>query len=557
MKLLLYLLRTSTRNLLLVAALGIAGGLASAGLVAIVNHALHNAAARGVLLLAFAGLAGVKIGSSLTSNLLLVRLAQKTVLDLCDELCQRVTATSLRQLEQIGSPRILACLTEDVAVLSAAIQAIPSLTVNAAVLAGCAIYLAWVSWVASTTMLVLVGLGALCYKVLLARAYTAIQLARNGRDTLFGHFRALTEGIKELKLNRQRREVFLREEIGGTAEYLRHQNVAAMNQYTLADGWSQSMFYLLLGLLLFALPGLGRISLDALTAYVFTALYTMTPMWSIIGALPVLNRGQAALERLEKIGLSLEADRQHPAPIESCCDMNRLEFRDVFFCYEGNQSSDGFMLGPLNLEIEPGEMVFIVGGNGSGKSTFVKLLTGLYAPQAGEVRVNGELVTEETREQYRQLFSAVYSDFYLFDRLLGLSRSEVDAKAREYLAALELSHKVRIEGSTLSTTALSQGQRRRLALLTAYLEDRPIYVLDEWAADQDPTFRRIFYTQLLPDLKSRGKTVVVVTHDDRYFHLGDRILKLDYGKVVDSWRSPVEGAGPVSSDEAGACRTIC
>jgi putative ATP-binding cassette transporter len=535
MKFILHLLRTTKRGVLLVAALGILGGFAGAGLVAVINHALHDAPGRRLWIMAFLALVVVKVGCSLVSNLLLVRMAQKTILDLCDDLCRRITATPLRQLEQIGAPRILACLIDDVAVLGAAIQVIPSLTVNVAVLAGCAVYLGLLSWIALLAMLVLVAAGALCYKILLTRAYRAIQLARDGRDVLFRQFRSLIEGIKELKLSRERREMFLRDEIGGTADYLRHQNVISMNQYTLADGWSQSMFYLLLALLLFALPAMGRISLQTLTAYVFTALYTMTPIWSLIGALPMLNRGRDALERLEKFGLGLQASDSEccaspPKPPVTA----RLQFRDALFSYEGDQHASGFTLGPLNLDISPGEIVFVVGGNGSGKSTFVKLLTGLYLPQDGEIRVNGELITTQDQAQYRQLFAVVYSDFYLFERLLGFRETEIDAKAAEYLDALELSHKVRIEGSRFSTTALSQGQRRRLALLAAYLEDRPVYVLDEWAADQDPAFRQVFYTRLLPELKKRGKAVVVVTHDDRYYHLGDRILKLDYGRVVET-----------------------
>jgi putative ATP-binding cassette transporter len=98
---------------------------------------------------------------------------------------------------------------------------------------------------------------------------------------------------------------------------------------------------------------------------------------------------------------------------------------------------------------------------------------------------------------------------------------------------LALDHKVRVTDQRLSTTDLSQGQRRRLALLTAYLEDRPFYVFDEWAADQDPHYKQIFYTELLPELRARGKGVAVITHDDRYFHLGDRIVKLHDGQIVE------------------------
>jgi putative ATP-binding cassette transporter len=191
-------------------------------------------------------------------------------------------------------------------------------------------------------------------------------------------------------------------------------------------------------------------------------------------------------------------------------------------------------LGPINLTLRPGELVFIIGGNGSGKSTFVKLLTGLYPPDSGEITVNGRPLNESVREDYRQQFSAVFSDFYLFDTLAGLGGHDLDQKAQSYLRLLGLDDKVHVEHGVLSTTALSQGQRRRLALLAAYLEDRPVYVFDEWAADQDPVYRQIFYSKFLPELKALGKTVVVITHDDRYFYLGDRVIKLEYGKIVDA-----------------------
>ena len=141
-----------------------------------------------------------------------------------------------------------------------------------------------------------------------------------------------------------------------------------------------------------------------------------------------------------------------------------------------------------------------------------------------------QTISDHNREWYRQHFSVIFSDFYLFEDLLGLESQNLDKSAREYLSLLQLGHKVQVQNGGLSTTALSQGQRRRLALLTAYLEDRPIYVFDEWAADQDPQYKKVFYTQILPELKARGKGVIVITHDDRYFDLADRIFKLDYGK---------------------------
>jgi putative pyoverdin transport system ATP-binding/permease protein len=191
----------------------------------------------------------------------------------------------------------------------------------------------------------------------------------------------------------------------------------------------------------------------------------------------------------------------------------------------------GFMLGPISLSLQPGELLFIIGGNGSGKSTLAKLITGLYAPQSGEIQLNGKSVNQDNVEWYRQHFSAVFSDFYLFDSYLGFDRDTLDREVEDYLKQLQLSHKVSVKDGVLSTTNLSQGQRKRLALLETYLEDRPIYIFDEWASDQEPRFRELFYKQMLPGLKERNKIVIVITHDDRYFHLADHVIKLDYGKI--------------------------
>jgi putative ATP-binding cassette transporter len=199
--------------------------------------------------------------------------------------------------------------------------------------------------------------------------------------------------------------------------------------------------------------------------------------------------------------------------------------------YGGDTSDSRFVLGPVNLKFAPGEVVFVVGGNGSGKTTLAKLITGLYAPEKGGIIIDGEPITDVNRESYRQLFSVVFSDFYLFESLLGFQSPEGDERAREYLGRLNLDHKVKVTNGKLSTIDLSQGQRKRLALLTAYLEDRPIYLFDEWAADQDPSFKELFYLHLLPELRDKGKTVFVISHDDKYYHVGDRTIKLEYGKV--------------------------
>jgi putative ATP-binding cassette transporter len=289
-----------------------------------------------------------------------------------------------------------------------------------------------------------------------------------------------------------------------------------------------------------------RLSIESLTGYVFAALYMMTPVWVIIGSVPTFTRGQVSLEKVQELGASLElppSAKTAPvvaagaaAALPDAPAALHLEISGVVFAYPDQLArGNHFMLGPVDFSLRNGEVVFVTGGNGSGKSTFVKLLVGLYAPQSGEIHLNGKLVDDSNRHAYREHFSVVFSDYYLFDNLLGLSRPGLDADVRKYLTQLQMDHKVKVEDGRFSTIALSQGQRKRLALLTAYLEDRPIYVFDEWAADQDPAYRRVFYEQLLPELKARGKGVVVITHDDRFFNLGDRVVKFDSGQLVESW----------------------
>lgn len=340
-------------------------------------------------------------------------------------------------------------------------------------------------------------------------------------------------------MHRGRRDAFLAEDITETALSLRNLNLEATKQYVIAEGWTQVAFYGLIGAVLLVFRNVLALPAESTTGYVFAMLYMISPVWGIIGTLPTLIRGQVALEKIEDLGLSLEEPEDLPRPsvetLQAALHQPRLEMQGVLFRYDENRvRGNGFTLGPLDFHLEPGELVFIVGGNGSGKSTFVKLLTGLYCPQAGEIRLGGRKISDANRDWYRQHFSVVFSDFYLFETLLGLGAQDLDGKVAAYLRRLKIEQKVHLSGRHLSTTDLSQGQRRRLALLTAYLEDRPFYVFDEWAADQDPQYKQVFYTELLPELLARGKGVAVITHDDRYFHLGDRIIKLEDGRIVDS-----------------------
>ena len=552
LRLFVFLLENARSTLVWLLVAGTCAGVCSAALLALITHAVTRRDGPAWLLFAgFSVLVAGKIMATVGAQLLLVRFSQGTILELSLRLSRRVLDAPLRLLERRGGGAILATLTDDVSSVTWAVQCLPQLAMNLAILAGSAIYLAWLSWQVFAVAAAATLLGALVYKIQNARAFKVIHAAREHRSTLLELYRSMTLGMKELMMHRGRREQFMEGELRGAADAYRKSAVAATTRYAIADAWVQFTYHALIALVLFGVPLFVQPTVEALTSYVFAMVYLMAPMWSVIGAVPEVARGQVALLKIEELGISLDAPqmldpvgpKSSEAPFDDAPTLTSpakvsatpatIEMRQVVFHYEASDATTApFTLGPIDLSLRPGELIFVVGGNGSGKSTFVKVLAGLYRPGEGLVLSDGVAVTDANRASYRERFSVVFSDFYLFDKLLGLEGVGMAETGMGYLRHLQLDHKVDIRGGRYSTTDLSQGQRKRLALVTAYLEDRPVYVFDEWAADQDPEYKKVFYSKLLPDLRDRGKIVVVITHDDRYFHLGDRILKLEDGKVA-------------------------
>jgi putative ATP-binding cassette transporter len=535
MKLIYLLLRSSRTRFAWAVLAGLLSGACSAGLIALINVTLAQQNAPKVpLAIGFIGLCLLLLLTSATSQAMVNRLAQQLIFDLRMGLTQRILACPLRHLEQVGASKLLATLTDDVEVISFASFFVSILCVNVALLVGCLVYLSWLSLPVFLSLSGYMALGVVINQVLLNRGRRFLALARHEQDRLVGHFRTTTEGTKELKLHAARRYAFLNEDLKGSALASRQYRIQAGDLFAIAGSSGLVLLFIPIGLILFVAPALFQLPITVLAGYALTIIFMITPLRGILSTLPELNRASVALNKIESLGLSLvdqttEATDQDSHTSES--KWHTLELAGITHAYRGERETDQFVLGPIHLTFTPGELVFIVGGNGSGKSTLVKLIAGLYTPESGSIRVDAQLITDANREWYRQQFSVVFADFYLFDRLLGLNAADLDTQAQHYLAQLRLDHKLKVQAGQFSTTNLSQGQRKRLALLTAYLDDRPVYIFDEWASDQDPVFKNIFYTQLLPDLKRRGKIVLAISHDDHYFNQADRIIKLDYGQL--------------------------
>ncbi|MCW5319201.1 cyclic peptide export ABC transporter [Nostoc sp. KVJ3] len=542
MKLISLLVKTSLIKVFFSTSSGLITGITNVGLIIIINLMLKEGQLpKSNVVWYFVGFCLLLVICSIMTQALIARLGQRVTLDLQEHLVRCIIACPLKQIENIGIPRLLVTLTEDIQSISTASFAISNLSTSVAILITCFFYLAWLSLSLFCWMFIFMLIGILYQQFLLRKARYFLKGAREHQDRLFYHFRTATEGIKELKLHTLRQEEFFNHDLRITTKNLSNYRERASDFFSIAAGSGLLLFFVPIGLLFFIIAPLFNISSTIVSGYILTIVFMISQFRVLLVNLPVLSQANIALEKLESLGLLLSVNQTKKIPSlllnnEPCSTPQKgwklMQLEEVTHTYRGERENGKFTLGPLNLNFYPGELVFVVGGNGSGKSTLVKLITGLYIPERGIVRFNGQDINNENREWYCQQFSVVFSDFYLFERFLGLDYLTVHNKAQEYLSQLQLEHKVTIKDGILSTTALSQGQRKRLALLTAYLEDRPIYIFDEWASDQDPVFKNIFYTHLLPDLKRQGKTVIAISHDDQYFHHADRIIKLDYGKVL-------------------------
>lgn len=535
----------SRTMIILSSAIGMLAGLATTTLLGVINSALINNHSKWMLIL-FCGLCIFIPLTGIISKSLMVVLTSRTIRDLQLHLCGQILNAPYRLLEDIGPAKLLATITEDIPAVTNAVASLPLWISQVAVMVSCLIYLGWLSRSLLFAILVYMFIGIISYQLPFQKSMKYFRIARETRDTFFRASRALVDGNKELKLQRELRNDFMNREIAPALHDMKTAADRANILLIASAEWGQILFYIFIGTVVFLTPYFMQVDRNTLTGYTLTVLFMASPLVIILNAAPILGRASVASEKIEALGLALSASSSQQAAMETAGNVwNRLDLRGITHSYRHAGSADEFCLGPLNITFHPGELVFLIGGNGSGKSTLAKILVGLYEPMDGYISIDDEPVTPETRDSYRQWFSVVFFDFYLFERLHTLNDSSADSRITRYLEQLQLDHKVSVKNGRLSTLDLSQGQRKRLALLAAFVQDRPVYVFDEWASDQDPMFKQLFYRQILPDLKSRGKTVIVISHDDRYYDVADRVIKLESGQIESDHYHPKATALPL------------
>jgi len=450
-------------------------------------------------------------------------------------LMEQVRDTELQQLESIGRAELVGAVTGATAALTIAANmlAFVGQTVLLVILVG--LYVAYLSPLGFLISVAVMAVAAAVYH--LKGKHLASGRAESAKlaSQLFDRLGDFLDGFKEVRLNRARSDELL-EDASEVSRRAANIKISTEGDHFRRMMFAQMTIYMLLGTFVFIVPMLTAIHGTTISKATLALVFVVGSCFGLIQALPVLDAANDATEAVEQLQARLQlasvaAPREEPQPLA----FERIAMRGVTFRYADASSDTTFHIGPLDFSLERGELVFITGGNGSGKSTFLKVLAGLYHPDAGEIRCNGILVEDPTRDSYRALIAAIFSDYHLFHRVYGI-RDADPAEVERLLTEFRLRDKTHLVDGQFSTLELSGGQRKRLALVVSLLERRPILLLDEWTAEQDPEFRRKFYDDVLPSLKRAGTTVVMITHDSSYLDgltLPARRLHMDEGRFVE------------------------
>ncbi|MFS8932747.1 cyclic peptide export ABC transporter [Cupriavidus taiwanensis] len=521
--------RTLRLTIVLAAAASLAAGLCAVSMVALINRVLATQGAEAPrLALPFAALAIAVLACRTLASTLFVRVSQSALARIRAQICERFIGAPYPHIEQTGNARVQAALADDSTHVANGLSVIPVVLTNAMVVLGCLGYLAWLSLPTFAIACAILGVGSWIYHLNHRRALVHLKQAGIAQDSLHGQFKALVSGARELKLNHDKQLSFLRDSLGATLEAVRAARTRGLSIFFVALGFGSFLFFAVIGGVLFA-PRATPLDPAVMTGFTIMFLYIMSPLESLLNALPALSMGRVAYARIEALGADADPEAPPGAPPAAPFSSVALDGASHRYFHEGENSF--FALGPVDLVLRAGEIVFLVGGNGSGKTTLAKLVAGLYPPLSGRLLHNGKAADPARLADYRALFSAVFSDFHLFDTLLAHDPQD-EALANRLIERFRLGHKVSVRAGRFTTQALSQGQRKRLALIVACLERRPVLILDEWAADQDPLFKDIFYREVLPELRAQGKAVLVISHDDRYFGLADRVVRIENGQIA-------------------------
>jgi len=523
-----------------IVALAVGAGVAQGIIVAVINSASGSATEDELnlrylvmFLLAMSAYVVTKYQSLIRSSMLI----EKIVKSFRDKISDKIRRSHLDKYEEVEKSAFFTPLSRDTNELAEATPAIINASASCVMLLAMGVYIAVVSKVALFMIALVVTIAIVNFLRMDKASRKKLSDAVAAENKFFSHLNHLLEGFKEIKMSKVKSDDLYSNYIKNATSQAADNKVAAAFLFFRMVVFSQSFLFLLVGSVVFLLPSLSSVTPDQMMKLTATCLFLIGPISDIAMSIPFMAKAEIALTNLHNLESKLDAeenvDENHPSVIR----MKKVSQPDVISCerlefaYKDKNDNTLFQVGPVNLTFKKGETVFIAGGNGCGKSTFLKIFTGLYQPSKGGLRINDTAVDPYNVSFYREQFSIIFTDFHLFDRLYGLDNIDVD-RVEELLDVLKLRDKTGFADGKFTNTDLSTGQKKRLALLIALMEDRPVCIFDEVAADQDPHFRKYLYETFFPSLKKQGKTIIAVTHDDRYFDTADRLLRMEYGNFV-------------------------
>ncbi|CAN5138233.1 cyclic peptide export ABC transporter [soil metagenome] len=468
----------------------------------------------------------------------IVRLSNDILFKFETGVLEKLRYAEYEAFEKLGTEKIYTAIG-DTKVLSR----IPEMFINvfnAAVIALCCLgYMFYISIVGGFFILAMMGALLVIYLGRNKRIEGQLNKLRDLQNYYYKCLNDLLSGFKELKLGIKRNESLFNNYLYKNKIEERDLGVTTAIKYLDNELLGSYSWYIILGVIMYVLPMIVTMSMSQTSTFIITILYLIGPVSTLITAVPFYTRTKIALERLNQyekdVSINIKSQIKYNDVFDIDEPLSTLRFCDVVYEYKNSDDETTFLVGPINLEIYKGDIMFIVGGNGSGKSTFINLLTGLYKPISGHIYFNDREVKHQHYPYYSNKISAIFTNNYLFnENYEGFDLTNLNAKLEYYIEEMQLSSILKIDSySDKINHKLSKGQQKRVAMIYALMEEREILVLDEWAAEQDPSFRAYFYEVLLAELKNMGKTIIAVTHDDNYYHCGDRLIKFDYGQVME------------------------
>lgn len=441
----------------------------------------------------------------------------------------KILQASLIKLENLGPQRFFTAV-EDLRVFGLLPYTVTHTINSVLMLLLCLVYMFTISISSALIVLVLIVAVAACYFLVINSMSKKVLALRAYNDDYYKYVDDVMKGFKKLKLSFFRTENLMNKFLKPNRDQAGELDFKISYIFLSINLISQYGLYAIIATILFLLPQWGLLNQADVIAYVVIVLFISGPINNLINLQQTYTRFIVANNRIKDFLKDFEVDEEaKPQPELSAAPFESIEFKDIHFLYNNNLNDKAFALGPVNLTINEGETIFIVGGNGSGKSTFINTFTGLYTPSKGEILLNGKEI--QSSQENQNLIAAVFTDDHIFSHNYEEYTVENNPEYKQLLEVMELDKVITDDKESSARRKFSKGQSKRMSLIFALMEKKPILVLDEWAADQDPYFRKFFYEELIPKLKSEGKTIIAVTHDDAYFHLADRILKFNYGKI--------------------------